>query len=550
MQNIKVVNLNKNKKYKLQKLMTFALISTLSISTLTGCFGETNKKSNTSNPYKYSSSYSVSSDYKTNTKSQTITQYQTQLGDEELKKIISSKINLSSKDISELENYVSTIDVDYLEDNLFSASENLNRYYNLKKYNSSVNNIFLDNKISGDIIYKFVIENNEKENFSDVAKISNTDLLRICNEIANSLNYIVSMNNNIDLNLLSEKITNLKIKKFSGFSNGSYDPAKGIMGFDVEKINMDSDLFEKVVTHETVHLAQAGSQNEIASSIYDSRFGCAYRFQHSSINSLDWSWFYEGTAEEIMMKKSNSDEALTYNNLIRIIKTIKSATILNPNNNSYSFEQTSLTNDLNNLFDYFNCKSSNDKEEIIKMMLSYELISGLTGSSSAKEFYESYEKINGEMDYYKKKELQTNIKGSIAQTLSKQFYINLGSSMENKNIELIEVFELISVFESEMNKLTWYATSGYTENLGDFINNYVNIQDKFFEILSSKTSISIEDLKDAYILYNSKYSYNLNNISFLTNEKNEYYEKIKIEVQKDKTKSIMLFDSRVNNKIR
>lgn len=541
-------NIIKNKRYKLYKT-TFAVALATVIIPMAGC--QNNKN------YNYDKNdYAIinNDDFSTTSLAEETQKIEAKINEEEtsiinnyniseslisneqLNNIILLDVNLSNYDYNLFNDYISKIDTNYPYEELYGIMENLSKYNELNKYTSNLNKVSYT--ISEDYIYNIVVKNNSKENFNDDKKISDQQLKKICKEISSSLNYLISKDNSIDINLLFEKIDDLKIINFTGFSNGSYDSTTGDMWLDVSKLNSDNSLFEKVIMHESVHLVQSNSLKELDNSNVELRLGCSYRFNNSKVNSLNWTWFSEGTAESIMMEKTNSSKALTYDNLIRIIETIKTSTVLNPNNNISKFEYISLDNDLSNLFEYFNCNTDSEKQEILNMMFSYELISGLSGSESLNEFYDYYKSLYGRMEYKEKSLFEKQIKGSIGQTLSKQFYKNLILSMNGKKISINEVFELISVFESEMNKQTWYSTTGYATDMSEFMINYVDIQDCFFEILSNKTGLTLEEIQNAYNTYNLEYNYDLSNLSMLSKDEKEFYNKVKENRKKDKTYSI------------
>lgn len=565
---IKIRNNNvKDKRYKLRKTAFMVALVTI-ITPMAGCQNDKNYTYGKSDYaiYNYDDSLTTSTveeskkiETKTNKdekdKSSTTeiksnyNMSESLVSSDELNKIISISVNLSNYDYNLFKNYIDKIDTNYPFEELYGVMENLSKYNNLDKYISTFTNRFSGNKISKDYIYNVVVENNSKENFNNDKKIKDQDLKKICEEISTSINYIISNDNSINLNLLSEKIDNLKIINFTGFSNGSYDSTTGDMWLDVSKLNGDSSLFEKVIMHECVHLVQSNSLKELDNSNVELRLGCSYRFNDSKVNSLNWTWFSEGTAESIMMEKTNSSKALTYDNLIRIIETIKTSTVLKPNKDISEFEYISFNNDLSNLFEYFNCKNDSEKQEVLNMMFSYELVSGLSGSKSLNEFYDYYKSLYGNMEFKDKRLFEKQLKGSIGQTLSKQFYQNLILSMNGKNININEVFEMISVFESEMNKLTWYSTTGYATDISEFMINYVDIQDCFFEILSNKTGLTLEEIQNGYIMYNLECNFDLDNSNILSSDKKEFYNKVKENRKNDKTYSIrQIYEKEIEGK--
>jgi len=548
---LKNINMNSRKKYKLHKIMAGATAVFITASFLSGCvINKSYKKNNNgiymngNSNYYYESNQSelLDEESKTsnNTSPTTLEEYSL-IYNIDLKTIFNKFVNLTENDINYINNNISKINVNYPYSDLYFVSDNVEKYNNIKKYVSKKQNIFNNNSITGGTICSIVIANNLKENYTGESKISDQNIKKICDKMAETLNYILSNRNDVDLNLLSEKIQNLKIRNFSGFSNGSYDSETGVMWLDVSKLGSDLELLKKVVSHETVHLIQSNSLDELNATNYSQRLGPSYRFNDSLVNSLNWTWFAEGAAETIMMSETNSKEALTYPNLIKIIDAIKLSTIINADNGVNDFEYLSLNPDLNKLFEYFDCHTKQEKIEIINMMFSYEFLSGLSGSKSASEFYDNYENIYNEMDFSQKELFKKHVKGSIAQTLSKQFYKNLSNNIKNKEVSIKDVFELISIYESQMNKLTWYATTGYANDLREFITNYIDIQDNFFKVLAQKTNLTENEIKLAYEIYNLSYEYDVNDINVISGDQKNFINDIKNKRKEDKTVTIRYF---------
>ena len=538
---IKIENVRSNKKYKLYRAMAGILASTIVVSSVAGCQEIKNYKKNKSiGNYTNSAQESINDSDANYNSSESFVPYnncfdsENLVSEEELNKFISLKVYLSNQDCVSYNQYITSIDTNYPYSELYYITENYSKYNNLNVYKSD----FESNQITADYIYNVVCQNNTKNDKKETIKISNNELAKICNEIASMINYLVSNNKQINYELLLEKINNLKINNFTGFSNGSYDSTTGVMWLDVSKLNTNEENFKKIIDHETVHLIQSNSLSELNYSNIETRIGCSYRFKDSKVNSLNWTWFSEGSAESIMMSKNQTTKALTYENLIRIIEIVKTATILNPDNNESSFEYLSLNSSLNDLFKYFDCESDKEKIEILNLMFSCELISSLSGSKSVNEFYKNYELEHGKMSFSQKQLFEKKLKGSIAQTLSKNFYYNLITNSKGKDVSINEIFELISIFESELNKLTWYSTTGYAKDISDFMINYINIQNNFFGILSQKLNVSQEQIQSYYDAYNSISKSSIRTFSTLSSEKSNYYLNIKENRKNDKTYSI------------
>lgn len=545
----------KRKKYKLKRFIAGFLSPIIIITSLTGCkFNFRSKKSATDNENKYNyfnfydNDYSNSSkdyyDYETNTYTTTDIKETESLDTNVLKPslelddvsnaIISSSVTLSDNELLNFENYVKGIKVSYPYSDLYGIKDNLSKYYNKTNYKPNDVNIFTNNFISADKIYSIVKENNARENYPDKKIMPDSELKKICSIISDLINDYVK-NNDVDLNLLSEKLLDLRIVKFDDFSNGYYDNETSTLGFNLDSINKSSDFYKRTVEHETYHLLSYCSKSELVNSNYSNRAGISYEFSDSKVNSMSFEWFKEGSAEYLTMNRNGTRETEIYQSLIKSFDTVKVSMILADSDLS-KFENLSLGNNLDDLFNYFNAQTDSDKEEVLNMMYAYELIHDLNSNSSARDFYELYEEKNG--NSVNKSSLTKDLKCSIAQTLTKQFYINLANKCKNTTISLEEIFSLISIFENELSREIWYSNSGNKDAYADFYLNYNSIQSLFFETLASKLNISQEEIQQAYNSYNAKVDVDASNLTLVSSDKKDYLGYILETRKNDKMNSV------------
>lgn len=543
-----------NKRYKLKRFIAGILSPVIIITSLTGCkFNFRNKKNNTNNRNKYSYfdlydyGYSNSKesnrdyyDYETNTYTTSATEYEESTNldvqkpslelDELSNAIIGSNVTLSDSELLNFENYVKSIKVSYPYSDLYGIKNNLSKYYNRTSYSPSGINIFTNNSISADKIYSIVKDNNAKENYPDKKVIPDSELKKICSIIADLINDYIK-NNDVDLNLLSEKLLDLRIIKFDEFSYGYYDNEKRTMGFNVDSINKSDEFYKRIVEHETQHLLSYCSRSEIDNSNYSNRSGISYKFSNddTSVNSLFWVWFNEGAAEYLTMDHNNTNEPGLYETLIKSFDTVKVSTILSDNSLS-AFERLSLSSDIEDLFSYFNAETDSDKEEVLNMMYAYEVMLDLNSTSSAKAFYKLYKEKNG--DSVNLTDLAKDLKCSIAQTLTKQFYTNLANKCKNSTVSLNEIFSLISIFENELSRGIWYASSGNKDAYTAFYSNYNGIQSSFFEAIANKLNINRDEIQQAYNSYNAKVDADASKLTLVSSDKKDYLGYI-LETRKD-----------------
>lgn len=470
--------------------------------------------------------------------------------------IINSNVIIDDTDLYNINMLNDSIKVDYKYSELFDVDTVSNKYEQITKYQSTSSLIITDNLVDESKLYNIVLKNNDnyiKKNASSnkYTNPSNQDLSKICSIITNSLNYEIKNDDDIDTSILDEKLTDLKVFEYSEFSNGFYSQNDGILGYNPSTINSisssknDSNVFEKIIEHESKHIIQANSKNENKLKLYRTRDGVCYNFEDVKVNSLDWNWYFEASAEKKVINQNNQSNPLSYESAIKSLETIKVATILDDDNNINSLENINDQSDLNKLYNYFNCKNKDDIKEIINMFYSYNIILNNNSASSSKDFYSYYkDKYGKKIEGIDDLSFQQELKGSIGITLSKKFYNDLASIIVNKQVDIKDIFALISTYEMELSRETWYSDSTKYENLKTFYIQYNAIQSNFFDALANKLYQSTDNVIRAYYLYNSNYNNEIPS-SLLTEEKKSFYNYINKSRENDKRDAISYYYSKI-----
>lgn len=452
--------------------------------------------------------------------------------DEFSKTIINSNISLPT---SELNNYitnVNNIEVKYKYANIYNMESEFSKYQAIDKYTSNTSSLFKNGTITANTIFDIVKNNNSNYNLPPSQTVTDSQLLEVCNIIADLLNDEIK-NNKIDENLLSEKIKDLKIVAIDEYANGFFDSETCRMGFNFSLIKSKGTPFYKmVVEHEVYHLIQGNSLNEIKNTNLKNRFGFTYEYNNVDLNVFAWNWFYEGSAAYLACDRNNTKEPTNYESILKDIDTIKVSTILMPQNGVTDFENLSLSNDINDLFNYFGCKTYQDKIDVLNMMYSMTIKTNIF--STYDEFNNKYKEMYGQTISFSN--LKKDLNDDIAQTLSKCFYRSLANSLLNKNVKVEEIFAMISVFENEMSRNIWYNSNQST--LIDFYNTYGKIQTDFFQLIANSLGVKVEDIQEAYNSYNNKVVVKLDNVTILNSEQKEYYDYILTTRKSDKMNSI------------
>lgn len=449
----------------------------------------------------------------------------------------SSKYNLQDVYLTgdEYNNFIDDLNqivVNYQYSNLYNIDDALSEYNKLTITSNHASRI---SAINADELYNVVLENNEnymKDNPHTLyEEVSKKELKNFCIAICDIINYYLETCPEISIDRISCTLSNLKILEQEGSMSNAFvtiDNCLVVSPTMIEIIGiMDSenDVYD-ILTHEVIHLLQKSCNCDLSCNInLTYGYGFGYEFNTLAVNSLNNTWLYEASAEKCMCNYQNMDP-ITYHNMIGYMESLSMINLLNDNYNVNDTEHLSFNKTLDDLFTYFDVTTEEEKMEILNMMYSIEII-----QSSPSDFYRVYEASEGiTMNEYYETDLRLTLKGDLCQTMNKLFYRNLANRLVNENIPLEDVFYLISVYEADLNNHILYSESSKYDYNEELMQNYVNIQSKFFECISTSTGMSLEDIEELYSNYTARvYDSNGNivnnyDLSWLESDKVSYIE--------------------------
>ena len=534
------------KNYKLQKFVTRSFMTMLTAFSLTACSDKSLDKQNDSNIH----ISNETSNYQNDSSSNSLNNNQTNNAEtifvpsvpkgeisEFDKTIIDSKVVMENSDVYSLSMIIDEVENIYENSDLFFTRQALDNLENIT-YNPISNNIITNGKVDYNKLYDIVKQNSDSflNNNSNITKYKKiNDLEEICKFIAESINDELCECDYINLNTLDQKLSDLKVFEYSEFSNGFYSQNDGILGLNLNAINSrDGSVLRKIIHHESKHIIQANSKEEKENYNYDLRFGTSISYSNFAVNTLKWDWFFESSAESLTQKNGNYlDSDVSYKYGIERLNRLKIASL----NTSYDLERLSFTSDINKVFDYFGCESEKDKEELINMFYAYNIFLSDNYHSSTADFYKQYEQKYGKK-IDNKRDFEYSLRGNIGITQTKIFYKSLINKINGKEVNVKDIFTLISVFENELSSETWYSSR--FDSLHSFYEDYNFIQSTFFELLASKLNITNEDVENAYLSFNTNYD-NVLVDSFLGEESDSFINNESIYIKENKRSPIFYY---------
>ena len=477
-------------------------------------------------------------------------EYDDSTKEESNRKPNNTQLSMSQVEDNLFDTYLDENPPQYDYEKYYQINKALDKEANYKAKNNNHDNKIelVDGKFDPDIITKVILKNNKEyfDNLSNTSlnkytykELSTSEISEASKIIADSLNYEIEHNKNLDLDELRCVIGNLKIYNSSGMGNAYVDAETGCMILSPNMIDVSGVMNEKgennwedVIIHESKHLCQIPCKDNYVNDY--TVLGISKEWEDLEVNPLAWRWFYEGSAEKEMMNQTGRG-AITYNNLVSYIDSLNLATILNEDS-TMSAEEIGLQSDNELLYEKFNCKNEQEKEEVIKMMYSIDII-----QFGKEDFYNQI----GELKEDEINVLDRNLKKGICGTLTRNFYDNLSNILKSKSMKTDDIFQLIRVFEGDINShLKCENVERYEQNK-EFMNYYINLQDSFFECLATSNGISPKELKEDFLSYNPQDNYEFDN---LTKDQNKFINDRYNTIKNDAKNSIKEINSNYKDK--
>ena len=539
----------KNKSLYEKKRFRMKLVALFTIPVLmTGCYKTLIQKDN--NDYNVNVSDIVSSDIISEDKNEVI-----EFTDIE-KSYLKKNIKIEDSDYNKLSQYISEVDSNYIYEDIYDVSTAYDKYKSIYKYNGDISeNIISNMKIDNNSLYNLVLNNNEAyfsgEHNPIHYKLDNKIVKNICDVIADTINKEFS-ERNFDTNIddISYNLSNLKIVDGATFS-AAYVTDDDVLAISMPQIeNMGllvgvSDSFEKTIAHETEHILQKLSNETITHENVERGHGFCLEFNDINVNSLYYMWLIEGSAENLAVRFYDGKPS-TYFNKIGYINSLSLTQILDNSFEVYDVEKLTQQSKLEEVFKLFKTDTIEEKKELLNMLYTIEVI-----QEAPDDFITSYEQVELNGNTISEEQLDNlrySLKGSVCTTLTKYFYLNLTEKIKNEEMTTEDVLNLISLFEEDIQKHILYDNESMKEYNREFIIKYLDIQKQFFELISKKIDIDVEQIDYMYKVYDSNINYTFDNkfekitepinIENISSQKNNFLSKIRNNYIESKTITI------------
>lgn len=360
-------------------------------------------------------------------------------------------------------------------------------------------------ELNADYLTETVIKNNETYLKDEPFGYKNTEktyISKLCDFIVFYINLLADKYPDIDWDRVYCNLGNLKILYNTGMV--SYAQVSPDMVLSINKSStkialntQGEDAFSRVLIHEIIHILQLGCQCEEIDNC-SRRAGISVFWDDFPLNTTDWTWLAEGSAERIMCGITGKD-AVAYQYEADYICSFTMSVILSDNVNADTMETLCFYNDADLLFDVFDCKDQSQQTEILNLMITTNIL-----QMQPTEFYEVYKEATS-IDLNEDDEALNNfrysLKPSICITLAKEFYENIVIFLQEKDVTLNDLFFMLNLFESHLNQHLKYTDATKAEINEPFISSYKAMREALFSALErDNPQMNFSELYESYTI--------------------------------------------------
>lgn len=289
---------------------------------------------------------------------------------------------------------------------------------------------------------------------------------------------------NIDWPRVYCNLGNLKILYNTGML--SYAQVSQEMILSISKNNTSivlnmkgADGFSRVITHEIMHIIQIGCVCENIENC-GRRAGIAMYWDDFTLNTTDWTWMVEGSAERHMCTLTGG-EAVSYQYKMDYLCSLTMSVLLRETVKPDTMETLCFYDDPQLLFDAFGCENESQREELLNMMITLQVL-----QMQPKSFHLAYKEATGidlMADEEAMDQFSYSLKPAICITLAKEFYENLNLFLQENELTYNDLFFLINLFEGHLNQHLTYSNPAKTEINQPFITAYNTMRSALFAAL-------------------------------------------------------------------
>lgn len=255
------------------------------------------------------------------------------------------------------------------------------------------------------------------------------------------------------------------------------------------------DGFSRVMIHEIMHIIQIGCTCENVENA-GRRAGICMYWDDFSLNTTDWTWMVEGSAERHMCRLTGG-EAISYQYKMDYLCSMTMSVLLRDGVKADTMETLCFYSDPELLFDAFGCETEVQREELLNMMITLQVL-----QMQPKSFHLAYQEETGvdlTADSEAMDQFSYSLKPAICISLAREFYENLVPFLQNNQVTCNDLFFMINLFEGHLNQHLNYANEAKAQINEPFIKAYRALRNALFAALEQDNpGMEIGKLYESY----------------------------------------------------
>lgn len=408
----------------------------------------------------------------------------------------SKVVHLSDKNAEKVDVYIDKQDINFIYSDLYDVEECYKRIFTdfeVKEHAHSV----LDERGKLNVtrfVEKIKLNNQayceeNKIETSFYTELEDEYLTTVCQLILDTVEKVLGDNPDIDKERVYCNLGNLKVFYKTGMMDNAHvtkDMVLNISNIMFETISMmkGDNAGRNVIMHETMHMIQMGCACEEIENC-SRRCGISLYWEDFPLNTADWGWFFEGSAER-MVCNITGDAPVTYEYMINYLCSLNLSVLLRDDVDAGYVEAISFYENPERLFSLFDCKDKKDYIEIIELMTTINVLQ-MQPDVILDAYAQKYGVDMGNSDESDK--FNYTIKQDICQTFGKYFYKNLTKLLATRDdVTLNDICYLVYLFEASMDVHLVYQNAkleGYNEEV---LKYFKDVRSKLFEEIEKETA--------------------------------------------------------------
>ena len=345
----------------------------------------------------------------------------------------------------------------------------------------------------------------------------------LCGLIVEVVDRMAESYPDLDLDRIYCNLGNLKILYKPGMLDYAQMNQDMIMSISQTSANILQTLkgehaFRNVIIHETMHILQLGCVCEDIENCTRRAGICVY-WGDFLLNTTDWTWLAEGSAERNMCRLTG-ESATTYQYKMDYICSFTLSLLLREEVEPDTIQTLCFYSDPQLLFDAFGCTTDAEKEEIVNMMITMEIL-----QSQPNYFFLTYAEATGTDPRDEEETLNQfyySLKPAVCITLAREFFTNLTAYIQENAIPAGDLCFLLALFESTMNQHLRYTDESRESINAPFLSAYGAMRTALFQVLEAEDpELDMAALYESYSVRSEDGSLNAS-FADLSPEKQEF----------------------------